>query len=237
MKKQMERQIRLYDMVQTRQLQGDFVLVQLIELADAHKSQDDYISGTYWNGSKGCAIGCTVQDAVKLDILPPETVSYDHAALAKALGVPELACHLADHIFERLPAELRSSWTPRFLRSIRPDADYSQWSAKIMVHLCDRLAETVIREDVREACKANAALWRRWIAGDNPTEQQALAAYQQASSAKQQASAAEQQASAAKQQARAVYQQASAAEQHALAAERQYWVWLADVVCQELAAI
>ena len=93
------------------------IIQKLIPLADAHQAADEYIAGqTKWDGKGACAIGCTCYDATMLGILP-EGSYYDHAALAEATGTHPRLWHLADAIFEGLPEEERTAWTPRFLRA------------------------------------------------------------------------------------------------------------------------
>ena len=93
------------------------IIEKLIPLADAHQAADEYIAGQMeWNGKGACSIGCTCYDATMLGILP-EGSYYDHAALAEATGTDPRLWRLADAIFEGLPEEERTAWTPRFLRA------------------------------------------------------------------------------------------------------------------------
>ena len=94
------------------------VIQKLIPLADAHQAGDEYIAGrANWDGKGACSIGCTCYDAITLGILP-EGSYYDHAALAEATGTDPRLWHLADAIFEGLPEEERTAWTPLLLRAV-----------------------------------------------------------------------------------------------------------------------
>ena len=198
------------------------VIEQLIPLAVKHQEADEYIRGTYWNSNKmkGCSVGCSIADLKKLGVL--NDVSYgDHKALAAATDMPEMLWRLSDNIFEGLPADDRAAWTPRFLLACKKAKNIANAPARIMARLADKLAEDSIRDDVREACKIGAALWRRRANGDEPKKSEWDAAWQQADAAWQQAYAARQQADAAWQQADAAWQQADAAWQQADAAWQQ----------------
>jgi hypothetical protein len=215
---------------------------QLIELADAHQAADEYVAGRYKWDTGACAIGCTIRDAKKLKLLPASTASDDHASLART-GVPELAWRLCDHIFEGLPEDERAAWTPRFLRAIRPDADYANLDARIMVRCARKLAVDAINPDVRKCCEVNSILWERRAKGEDPSKeewdaawQQADAAWQQAYAAWHQADAARHQADAAWHQADAAWHQADAAWHQAYAAGWKFWRWCADMLCEELVA-
>lgn len=107
-------------------------LEKMRELADAHAAADEYIAGSYqWEDGTGCAIGCTIRDAITLGILPVDTPPNDHHKLAAATGVPLKVWRWCDHIFEGLPPDEWPDWTPRFLRAIRPDADYSDLDGRL----------------------------------------------------------------------------------------------------------
>ena len=56
----------------------------------AHRAADDVIQGTGFDGSRGCFVGCTLDN-------------YDHAQFPIELGWPEWLARLADKIFEGIP--------------------------------------------------------------------------------------------------------------------------------------
>jgi hypothetical protein len=199
------------------------VLDQLIPLADRHHQQDEYIAGTYWRGNgdgKGCAVGCTIHDAIKLGALPEDTDHGSHEDIAAATGIPEMCWRMADDIFEGLPAHKRRAWTPRFLRAAAQCKSPDRVPARIMTRLAERLAADAICDDVKAVASNVAGLWRRRANGDDPSESEWGAARQQANAAWQQANAA--------------WQQAYAAWQQANAAREKFWVWCAAMVCEEM---
>ena len=92
----------------------------------AHAAADRLIQGTGWNGSKGCAVGCTLE-------------AYDHSRYPIELGLPEWLARLEDSIFEGLPAEDAMTWPQRFLEAIPVGADVEPVRHKLAVLRLDRL--------------------------------------------------------------------------------------------------
>ena len=93
----------------------------LIALADAHAEADEYIAGIYWDhGShRGCSLGCTIHDAMRLGLLPKDTNSDDHGSMAHLLyDDQEWVAGLQEEIFEEMADEERPGWTPRLLRAV-----------------------------------------------------------------------------------------------------------------------
>ena len=94
----------------------------------AHQEADELIRGTYWEGGKGCAIGCTVH-------------SDDHGAYETELGMPEWLAHLEDKIFEgmtiedsrRFPLDLLSTIPVGFAEW---DRLYHEFCAYVLRDIC-----------------------------------------------------------------------------------------------------
>jgi hypothetical protein len=78
----------------------------------AHREADELIKGSYWEGGKGCAIGCTIH-------------SGKHPDYEWLLGIPQILARLEDEIFESLPNGSAMLWPERFLSAIEPGADLS----------------------------------------------------------------------------------------------------------------
>jgi hypothetical protein len=55
-----------------------------------HAQMDEIVKGKYWEGGKGCAVGCTIH-------------SGNHAAYETEIGVPEWLARCEDTFFENLP--------------------------------------------------------------------------------------------------------------------------------------
>ena len=78
-----------------------------------HRKADELVQGYgYWNGGKGCAVGCLLK-------------SGNHAEYETKFGIPEMLARLEDSIFEGLPKAKAQKWPERFLKAIKAGADLS----------------------------------------------------------------------------------------------------------------
>ena len=135
------------------------ILDQLIPLADAHQAADEYAAGHYdWRGN-ACAIGCTIRDAIQIGVLPENTDSADHAALAEHTPVPEWAWYLLDRIFEGLPGDRRIAWPPAFLRAAQSCEDWPLVLAGFLWRIMDRIGG--------EHAERSRDLWARVLDGES----------------------------------------------------------------------
>ena len=75
-----------------------------------HREADELVKGKYWQGGKGCAVGCTIH-------------SDDHAEYEPRFGIPQMLARLEDAIFEGLPNGQAKAWPERFMGAIKPGAD------------------------------------------------------------------------------------------------------------------
>ena len=75
-----------------------------------HQRLDQIIQGTYWDGTRGCAIGCVLH-------------SGDHMAYETQLGLPVFLAYMDEHIFERLPLEEAKGWPLRFIEAVPVGVD------------------------------------------------------------------------------------------------------------------
>lgn len=73
----------------------------------AHAKADEIVKGKYWEGGKGCAVGCTIH-------------SGNHKKYETELGIPEWLARLEDHLFERMPNDKAMNWPEAFLKAIKP---------------------------------------------------------------------------------------------------------------------
>ena len=78
----------------------------------AHYEADNFIQGDYWDGKKGCAVGCLLK-------------SEDHIEYEKRFGIPIHLARLEDCIFEGLPIADSKRWPLRFMDSFEVGKDYS----------------------------------------------------------------------------------------------------------------
>ena len=86
----------------------DEVLAQI----RAHALADEIVKGQYWEGGRGCAVGCTLH-------------SDNHAEYEPRFGIPQMLARLEDCIFEGLPNKTAKVWPERFMLAIRPGVDLS----------------------------------------------------------------------------------------------------------------
>src|SRR6185295_6764033 len=75
-----------------------------------HQRLDQIIQGTYWDGAKGCAIGCVLH-------------SSDHTAYETQLGLPVFLAYMDEHIFESLPPKDAVLWPLRFIEAVPVGVD------------------------------------------------------------------------------------------------------------------
>ena len=71
----------------------------------AHRAAERLVQGTGWNGAKGCAVGCTLEN-------------YSHARYVEELGLPEWLARLEDALFEGLPKGEAEAFAVDFLNTI-----------------------------------------------------------------------------------------------------------------------
>lgn len=99
---------------------GDPALkIRTLDRVRSHRQAGRLIPGVYWDGSKGCAIGCTLESA-------------EHDRYEVELGIPSSLAYLKDAIFEGLPHEAAQRWPEAFLEAIQPGADLSRVAWRIL---------------------------------------------------------------------------------------------------------
>lgn len=121
-----------------------------------HRAADQLIKGRYWEGGKGCAVGCTIHGS-------------DHARYEKELGIPTQLAILEDIIFEDLPNERAMLWPEQFLAAIPVGADLSLIDHQWLLWLMDRGAEAEGTVAAKSLVRKMAALMERSVSGDEPS--------------------------------------------------------------------
>jgi len=79
---------------------------------EAHAAADEIIQGQYWEGGKGCAVGCLTHDP-----------GGGHALFPGLFGLPVWFAYLVDTVFEELPAEAAKGWPLRVMSAVPVGAD------------------------------------------------------------------------------------------------------------------
>ncbi|HZQ08652.1 MAG TPA: hypothetical protein VFD70_18870, partial [Anaerolineae bacterium] len=121
----------------------------------AHRAADQIIHGAYWQGGKGCAVGCTIH-------------GDDHSAYERELGIPRIIAKLEDRIFEGMSNSASLMFPERFLDAIPVGADLSMVWYKFAHWLLVDPEHGVIcfaNEKTRPAIEKVALLYQRKIEG------------------------------------------------------------------------
>ena len=96
---------------------------------EAHAAADRIVSGHYWDGYTGCAIGCGLRSILSLqggETLDPYDPFYGrHKAHAAALGIPRWLSGLQDALFESLPKPRQQSFPVQFAQALPDGANLS----------------------------------------------------------------------------------------------------------------
>ena len=134
----------------------------LAEMA-AHREAERLTQGIYWNGAKGCAVGCLLQDPTGA-----------HLRYETEFGIPAQLAYLEDRIFERLPFSEAKKWPERFLAAIPVGADLSLvWPRFALWLLCDPdhgVRRLIQEPSVIRAIDDVVALCERRIGGEGITK-------------------------------------------------------------------
>ena len=90
---------------------------ELLETLAWYREEDRLRQGwSYWQGGRGCAVGCTLHEFA--------TGEEEHHSLYEELfGIPKELAFLEDAIFEGMHPELARAWPERFVGSIPEGAD------------------------------------------------------------------------------------------------------------------
>jgi len=140
----------------------------------AHRLADELVKGKYWEGGKGCAVGCTVH-------------SGNHSAYEKELGIPQKLARLEDGIFESLPNDKAMEWPEAFLEAVHVGSDLSsvadQFLHWLLVDPIDGVIKFAKTERTKSAIMAVGKLYERRLSRDEPTYKEWKAANADATAA------------------------------------------------------
>jgi hypothetical protein len=134
-----------------------------------HAKADEIVQGQYWQGGKGCAIGCTIHGS-------------DYGVYEKELGIPRKVAILEDVIFEGLSNVDAKAWPERFLVAIQPGQDLSLVWPKFAIRMLtdEKHGMATIAKDSPKALKiirSAATLFERYVAGNPPSTAEWSAAW------------------------------------------------------------
>lgn len=130
----------------TRAWRGEIRKKDALAAVRAHRKAEHLTKGNYWDGGRGCAVGCLLHD------FAPGKES-EHALYEPLFGIPQGLARLEDTIFESLPEAEAQRWPERFLRAVPAGADLSrvQWRFLRWLLRDSGLLDGGGREDVRDA--------------------------------------------------------------------------------------
>jgi hypothetical protein len=136
---------------------------QFVNEIKAHQEADNFIKGTYSDGEKGCAVGCSLKSIAKLKGI--DLHFSDHKKYEEHLGIPAWLARVEDTIFEGLSTARSKSWPLEFSCAINTGSDLNQIIALFIIFLLESniqnlssLAQTgvdCIDSAVLESIKAN----------------------------------------------------------------------------------
>jgi len=89
------------------------IKTNILKQLQKHHDADELVKGQYWEGGKGCAVGCTIY-------------SSNHSEYEPRFGIPQMLAKLEDRIFEGLPNDKAKEWPIAFMSAIKPGADLSR---------------------------------------------------------------------------------------------------------------
>ena len=118
----------------------------------AHAKADEIIRGEYWQGGKGCAVGCTIH-------------SSNHEAYEEELGIPMILARLEDRIFEGMSNDKAMKFPLKFLSAIKVGADLSQVWNKFAIWLLKDVRKYVKGD--KKAFDAVVDGYKRMIKGES----------------------------------------------------------------------
>ena len=140
------------------------VQAKFIQRVKAHGLADEIVKGKYWEGGKGCAVGCTIHGS-------------DHSKYEVQLGIPTELAYLQDALFEALPDVEAQHFPLQFLEAIPLGADLSRvWDQFHVWLLLDEKEGLVAIPDMKPDCvgwiRSIGVVYQRSASGATPSRQE-----------------------------------------------------------------
>lgn len=139
-------------------------MTDLIAMAKRHLDADMLMRGKYLDQGKGCSIGCFNHDL--------GNEPSDHAAFAKAAGIPVWLANLQDRIFEGLSDADGISWHVECVTLYPKVKDFDKVFDLFLITVLDR----VKKYDPRNVVRPVIDLLNRHLAGENVDKEMKKAA-------------------------------------------------------------
>jgi hypothetical protein len=143
---------------------------------EAHRAADEVIQGTGFENGRGCFVGCTLD-------------AYEHERFPVELGWSQWLAHLADNIFEGIPAEEAPQFGTDLLEAVQTGSNLEsvKWKLAIWRHeqQLERLKDNsaAYAQQVRDALTQVIAYCKACLEGTQ-TEENRVAARCAAKSAR-----------------------------------------------------
>ncbi len=185
--------------------------VAVLERAREHRRLDQIAQKLYWDGSRGCWLGCVTHDA-----------KTPHESAERLFGIEQRIGYWVEAVFEGLPKDRCAAWVLESIEALPVGADLSQCHHHFGVWLLSGESGLLTFTDSnRAAIEGVCRLHQRVLAGDPPAASEWSSARSAAWSAASAAWSAARSAESAA--ASAAWSAAWAAESAAWSAESAAW--------------
>ena len=135
---------------------------ELLETLAWHRVEGWIVQGWYyWQGGRGCAVGCTLHEYA-----PGEEES--HALYEDLFGIPWSLAYLEDAIFEGLDVGSARAWPERFVGAIPEGADLAGMADRLALWILGGEDGPMARWCDREYLQPTLDLYRQLLAGVPP---------------------------------------------------------------------
>lgn len=131
-----------------------------IERVRNHQMCDEIEKGHYWEGGKGCAVGCTIEGS-------------NHDRYETELGIPTIIAYLEDGLFENMSNKDAMEFPLRFLESIPVGADLSMVFTKLTIwewedekYGLKNIPEISKNKELVDCCEKVVSVYKRHLAGE-----------------------------------------------------------------------
>jgi hypothetical protein len=121
-----------------------------------HQRADNFLRGTYWNGSKGCAVGCSIESINRTKDLGITDFNA-HREYPRLLGIPEWLARVEDTFFENMSPKRSKKWPVQFAEAIHEGADLEQAKHPFFVMVLEHALATIDKQK-RVDAKSNPTL-------------------------------------------------------------------------------
>jgi hypothetical protein len=150
------------DMTQLLAFHNDpAIKAKYVARVKAHTLADEIRQGFYWQNGKGCAVGCTIE-------------GNDHNRYETELGIPQQIARVEDGLFEALSETDAKAFPLQFLEAIPVGADLSMVVSNLMLDILAHPEKGLLQlprltDRTKVAIEQVAELYRRRLAGNEPT--------------------------------------------------------------------